>query len=89
MISDSKRFFANRSCEYYPCHNSDTDINCLFCYCPLYHLPCPGNYQIKEKNGKQIKSCIDCVFPHIPENYDIVIRILQEEIYGARSRVEK
>ena len=27
--------FENRECKYYPCHETD-NINCLFCYCPLF-----------------------------------------------------
>ena len=76
-MNDSSRFFANKKCAYYPCHRCETDLNCLFCFCPLYHMDCPGNYQMKEKNGIQIKSCVDCVFPHIPENYDRVIELLR------------
>ena len=53
-MDDSSRFFANKKCEYYPCHTCDTDLNCLFCYCPLYHLSCPGNYRMKEKDGRKI-----------------------------------
>ena len=76
-MEDSKRFFANHACEYYPCHTCDTDINCLFCYCPLYHLNCPGTYEMKDVDGKRIKSCLNCTFPHHPENYDKVIGILK------------
>ena len=76
MTRNSSRFFANKECEYYPCHDCDADLNCLFCYCPLYHTDCPGNYKMKEKNGVQIKSCIDCVFPHLPGNYDRIIEMM-------------
>jgi len=81
-MDDSSRFFANKKCEYYPCHTCDTDLNCLFCYCPLYHLSCPGNYRMKEKDGRKIKSCIDCDFPHRPENYDKVMAILAASVRG-------
>jgi len=64
-MNNSSRFFANTECEYYPCHNQDEDINCLFCYCPLYRLPnCPGNYEMIKSGEKNIKSCLDCTFPH-------------------------
>jgi Zn-finger protein len=33
---------------------------------------------MKEKDGQMIKSCIDCAFPHIPENYDKVIDIIKK-----------
>ncbi len=76
-MANSSRFFANKECEYYPCHDSDGDINCLFCYCPLYNYDCPGDYKIIDKNGKKIKSCLNCDFPHKEENYDTVIAILK------------
>ena len=63
-------FFQNRNCEFYPCHpGADPDrFNCLFCYCPLYHLgdQCGGNYV--NQNG--VKDCTPCLYPHDPDNYD-------------------
>ena len=45
-MSDHYKFFSHKQCEYYPCHQLD-EINCLFCYCPLYILKdCKGNYRI-------------------------------------------
>ena len=76
-MENSSRFFANKECEFYPCHDSRTDINCLFCYCPLYGHECPGDAKIKEKDGKMIKSCRDCLFPHIPENYDRMVELIR------------
>ncbi len=74
----SSRFFENRKCEYFPCHKGVEDFNCLFCYCPLYlREKCPGNPKFMEKGGRKIKICTDCTFPHQPENYDIIIRILK------------
>ena len=37
-MENSYRFFQNKSCEYFPCHEikDSGDFNCLFCYCPLY-----------------------------------------------------
>ncbi|MCR4806259.1 MAG: cysteine-rich small domain-containing protein [Lachnospiraceae bacterium] len=81
-MDNSSRFFENRDCEYYPCHKGLKEINCLFCYCPLYDRVCPGRYFMKEKEGKKIKSCIDCDFPHIPENYDKIMRILADGSKG-------
>ncbi len=69
------RFFENKECEYYPCHKAE-QINCLFCFCPLYGLDdCGGNYKItKGKDGRWIKDCSDCQLPHNPETgYDYVI----------------
>lgn len=73
-MSNSYRFFQNRDCEYFPCHQgvNAQDFNCLFCFCPLYALgkSCGGCFRMLE-NG--VKSCEDCVFPHLRENYDAVI----------------
>ena len=72
-MSNSYRFFENRDCEYYPCHKGIEEMNCLFCYCPLYSFQdCPGNPKYREKDGKQIKDCSDCTFPHRKENYPAV-----------------
>ncbi len=76
-MDNSSRFFANKECEYYPCHECDSDINCLFCYCPLYDRVCPGNYTMIEKDGRSIKNCINCTFPHKAENYDKIMAILR------------
>ena len=74
---NSSRFFANKECEYYPCHKMDGELNCLFCYCPLYsHEKCPGNYKYVDVRGKQVKSCMECSFPHNPENYDVIMKLL-------------
>lgn len=75
-MENSHRFFENRACRYFPCHKGLEDINCLFCYCPMYLREyCPGNPQYLEKDGKKIK---DCTFPHRPENYDKIIQVLKE-----------
>ena len=76
-MENSYRYFANRDCQYYPCHKEIEDMNCLFCYCPLYSLEhCPGNFKYLEINGKAIKECTDCTFPHRAENYDTIIKFL-------------
>lgn len=68
----SYKFFTNKQCEYYPCHEVD-ELNCLFCYCPLYHRDdCPGT---PEYVGIT-KDCSNCAFPHKPENYEEVICLL-------------
>ena len=76
---NSTRYFENRACKSYPCHEGSDHINCLFCFCPLYHLQnCPGEYEMKEKDGKLIKSCMNCRFPHEADNYDKVMEILRK-----------
>ena len=78
-MDNSHKFFANRDCSYYPCHEGIEEMNCLFCYCPLYHLEnCPGDPSYKEKHGRMIKDCTKCSFPHHAENYDRVIETIKK-----------
>lgn len=81
-MENSFRYFSNTACKYYPCHEGmeGKPFNCLFCYCPLNFLEkCPGKPKfIKGKDGKRTKDCMSCTFPHIPENYDIIIEILKK-----------
>jgi len=75
--SDSS-YFENRQCKYYPCHKGTDNINCLFCYCPMYHLDrCLGNPEYKEKEGKRIKVCTNCSFPHSKNNYKKIMAHLR------------
>jgi Zn-finger protein len=67
-------FFQNKQCPFLPCHKLGSmdieDFNCLFCFCPLFHLnDCNGNY-LQTLNGKD---CSQCIFPHKRENYDKII----------------
>lgn len=83
-MENNYRYFKNEHCKYFPCHNiaEGADFNCLFCYCPLNHYEdCPGNpsYIIRE-NGKKIKDCTNCTFPHNPDNYEKVVRFLSEKM---------
>ena len=80
-MNDSYKFFANKDCKDYPCHEGIEEMNCLFCYCPLYHMDsCPGTPSYTEKDGRTIKICTSCIFPHKAENYDEVIGTLRKEI---------
>ena len=75
-MTDGK-FFINKNCKYYPCHNMK-DINCLFCFCPLYSHDCPGTpLYIKTEKGI-IKDCSHCTFPHEKENYEAIIKLLSK-----------
>lgn len=78
-MENNFKFFENRECEYYPCHKGASEINCLFCYCPFYAWDeCPGrNEYIEKADGRRIKACTDCLFPHIPSNRDMVIEYLK------------
>lgn len=89
-MESSYRFFENRACQYFPCHKGLTDFNCMFCYCPMYlRENCPGNPSYIEKNGKKIKDCTNCTFPHRPENYDKIMQVLKGQanmpVFGDRS----
>jgi len=68
-------FFANRDCEYFPCHKNakGENFNCLFCFCPLYALgdQCGGNFTYLE-NG--IKDCGNCLLPHTSGGYEHIIK---------------
>ncbi|MCR4891979.1 MAG: cysteine-rich small domain-containing protein [Lachnospiraceae bacterium] len=78
-MKPSYRFFENKDCQFFPCHEMEGDFNCLFCYCPLYFLSeCPGTFEMKEKNGARIKVCKDCTFPHKPENFDAMMKVLRK-----------
>ena len=65
-MKNSHKFFANKECKYYPCHTLH-EMNCIFCYCPLYpYSDCGGDYRILKNN---IKDCSKCLLPHIDYNY--------------------
>ena len=77
-MENSYKYFENRACKYYPCHEGIEHMNCLFCYCPMYRLEhCLGNPSYIEKNGKRIKNCTGCTFPHRAENYDKIMEVLR------------
>ena len=82
---NNSKFFCNKECEYYPCHNitEGQELNCLFCYCPLYlKEDCPGKPSyITAGDGSRIKDCSGCLFPHMRGNYDRVIsELINNEI---------
>ncbi len=78
-MDNSHKFFKNTGCKYYPCHEGIEELNCLFCYCPLYHMEnWPGSPSYHEKDGKRIKVCTACTFPHEPDNYDKVLEIIRK-----------
>ena len=79
MMKNNSSYFNNTECEHYPCHEkgSAEHFNCLFCYCPLYHLgeKCGGTFEYTEKG---IKSCENCMLPHVQQNYDRVLETLKK-----------
>ena len=79
-MKNSYKYFENRECKYYPCHSDMQNVNCLFCYCPLYNLEaCLGEYRFIESNGRRIKECTNCTFPHEAENYEVMIAFLSNK----------
>lgn len=86
-MENSHRFFANKECKYYPCHKNIDQMNCLFCFCPLYDMEkCPGQPQYTKKGDKVCKNCTECIFPHISDNYDIIINILKYKLSSGGMR---
>lgn len=83
MRSNSYRFFQNRECNFFPCHEvqDEDDFNCLFCYCPLYlDDNCIGSPEyIITGRGQRIKDCSSCLVVHSPEMYDKVIAHLRRQ----------
>lgn len=83
MRSNSYRFFQNRECEFFPCHEvqDEDSFNCLFCYCPLYlDDNCLGSPEyIITGRGQRIKDCSSCLVVHSPEMYDKVIAHLRRQ----------
>ena len=79
-MKNSFRFFENRDCKYFPCHEGLTDFNCLFCYCPFYWWEkCPGNPEFRTKeDGHTVKNCTQCTYPHDSEHFDDMMRLLSE-----------
>ena len=84
-MKNSYRYFENRDCQYYPCHEGMGEINCLFCYCPLYALgdKCGGSFTYLE-NG--IKDCSRCLIPHRPENYDKIMEKMPQVMELAKRK---
>ena len=75
----SYKYFENRACEYFPCHEGLECFNCLFCYCPFYLLEkCPGCPTFIKTPDKVIKDCSQCSFPHQPENYDMIVQLISK-----------
>ncbi len=75
-IINNITFFENKSCEFYPCHYGLKEINCIFCYCPLYWFECQGDFIILS-NGN--KDCSGCLMPHLKENFNLIIDKLKKE----------
>lgn len=73
----SYKFFQNKDCPYFPCHKKIKleNFNCLFCYCPLYYTRC---FRKNVKFINNIKDCTNCTIPHLKQNYDKIIKYINE-----------
>ena len=77
IMENSFKYFKNEDCPFFPCHSVSGDFNCLFCYCPLFHLEdCGGVYEYVGANSN-VKSCAKCNLPHEPWFYDYIIKRIQ------------
>jgi Zn-finger protein len=75
-VLETKKTGPNKSCEYYPCHHEGQD--CTWCFCPFY--PCgdgrTGGKVVKsKKTGRDVWSCIDCIWIH---EGDVARRVMEE-----------
>ncbi len=69
----SHKHFSNKECEFYPCKN--TDLNCLFCFCPIYHHDdCGGEYSF---TAEGIKDCSECLLPHQKDGYEYIMDFIK------------
>jgi len=74
ILKMSYNFFQNKKCEFFPCKKTN-NLNCLFCFCPLFNYKnCGGNYKTL-KNG--IKDCSNCLLPHKKNGYNKIINFLK------------
>ena len=73
-------FIQNKDCEYFPCHATadPASFNCLFCFCPLYHLgaACPGEPGFTDRG---VKDCSACLLPHERDSYGPITEQLVTE----------
>jgi len=70
--------FINHRCEFLPCHNLEEWHSCLFCYCPLFLLSCPGEHRVLPTG---LKDCSPCVIPHTENGWDIIQKELQDQVF--------
>ena len=55
-------------------------IDLCTCYCPFYsYEKCPGNAKCIQTEGKMIKACTKCTFPHEAKNYEFIIEFLSKK----------
>lgn len=83
----SSRFFQNRACEHFPCHESvePERFNCLFCYCPLYALgsACGGAFRFAASG---VKDCTACTLLHDGDGGADVVKARFPELAALAAR---
>lgn len=87
-MKNSHAWFSNKECRYYPCHKLE-EMNCLFCFCPLYWFPdCGGDYT---RTAKGVKNCSRCIRPHQAGGYDDLLAEVSSRLPDGsrRQRAEK
>ena len=89
-MENSYRFFENKNCQYFPCHEGadPESFSCLFCYCPLYALGdrCGGSFKYTEAG---IKDCSGCLKPHCRKNYNKIMEKMSMVLELAKKKPEK
>ncbi len=76
-VKNSQAWFSNTDCKYYPCHDLE-EMNCLFCFCPLYWFAdCGGNYSLTKQ---EVKDCSGCLRPHKIVGYDEILDEISKRI---------
>jgi Zn-finger protein len=75
--------FINFTCEFLPCHDLEGWHSCLFCYCPLFLLSCPGDFGVLPSG---MKDCTRCVIPHTEEGWAVVQAELNRQLYSQAAR---
>jgi len=65
IIEATNGLYFKKDSICHKCHSVEGDLNCFFCFCPLYDdFDCGGNYVILN-NG--LKDCSACLKPHEEE----------------------
>lgn len=68
-------------CKAFPCHPDIpvSQFSCKYCYCCMYqYKKCLGNPKWIDINGKTIKDCSECSYPHDIRNVDNIEKFLME-----------
>jgi len=79
-VADENRNFVNTACEHYPCHSAEEDewASCLFCFCPLYLIDCPGDFS---RLPAGMKDCSRCMLPHRADGREIILREIRKQLF--------